>query len=175
MSALADYERLLDRVDAHAARLHEARAQGFACAPGCSGCCHRQLSIFPIEAARIAAWIDDNSLADDAEGEPSVDPLTVVEDSAPCALLDTAGRCRIYPVRPIICRTHGLPLAVPDGDGLRADVCPLNFGDGGLAALSSTEFLALTPLNTVLAALNAAFVQNTGASPARVELVDLLP
>ena len=173
MSAFGDYERLLDRVDAHATRVHREHAAAFACAPGCSGCCHRQLSVFPVEAARIEAWVSENGLAEDAAGEAHVHPLTVLEDSQPCALLDPAGRCRIYPVRPIICRTHGLPLAVPDGEGLRGDVCPLNFAEVGLSGLQSTDFLSLSPVNAVLVAINAAFVQRHGVPPARVELADL--
>lgn len=173
MSAFADYERLLDRLDGHAARVQREHAHSFSCAPGCSGCCHRQLSVFPVEAARIGAWIRSEGLAPPASGEASVHPLTVLPGSTPCALLDEAGRCRVYPVRPVICRTHGLPLAVPDGDGLRGDVCPLNFAEAGLGGLPSTDFLSLSPVNTLLAAIDAAFVQATGADPARVELWDL--
>lgn len=171
---LLQYEQLLQKVDAHAARVTEAHGAELACRPGCSGCCHRSLTVFPLEAARIAAWVAQEGLAEPTEGDALVHPLTVVADSEPCAFLDPAGRCRVYPVRPLICRSHGLPLAVPEGDGLRGDVCPLNF-EGGLGGVPSSDFLSLATLNTVLAALNAAFVASTGVRDVRMPLAELAP
>ncbi len=33
--------------------------------------------------------------------------------SSPCVFLDKEGACTIYPYRPLICRTHGLPILYP--------------------------------------------------------------
>ncbi len=170
----ADYERLLARIDAHSAAVAARWPDEFACRAGCSGCCHRQLSVFPVEAARIRLWLAEQGLSPEAEGESFVDPETAPEGASPCAFLDRAGRCRVYAVRPLICRTHGLPLAVPDPEGgLRGDTCPLNFRSAGLGGLPSSDFLSLTPVNTVLAAVNAHYVAQTGADDARVDLSDL--
>lgn len=170
----AHYERLLARIDAHGAQVVGRWRSEFACRAGCSGCCHRQLSVFPVEAAHIRSWLSAEGLAEPGEGEAFVDPETAPPGSGPCSFLDEAGLCRIYPVRPLICRTHGLPLAVPDDDGgLRGDTCPLNFRGEGLGALPSSDFLSLTPVNTLLAAVNAAWVAESGADGARVDLAEV--
>ena len=91
-------------------------------------------------------------------------------------MLDSAGRCGIYPVRPLFCRSHGLPLAVPaEGGGLRGDVCPLNFDQGAaLAELPSGDFLSIQTVDTVLAALDLGFSEERGLPPGeRVRLADL--
>jgi uncharacterized protein len=70
----------------------------------------------------------------------------------PCPLLE-AGACLLYPARPVICRTHGLPILASEG---RVDFCPRNFG--GLATLPGDAVLDLERLNAALAAVNALFV-----------------
>ena len=49
-----------------------------------------------------------------------------------CELLDADGRCAVYAARPIVCRSHGAPLRLPDG---QLDACPLNFEGEDLARL----------------------------------------
>jgi uncharacterized protein len=52
-----------------------------------------------------------------------------------CAFLDETGACSIYPVRPVLCRTHGLPLRSRHTERARGalaihddvSVCALNF------------------------------------------------
>lgn len=175
---LDDYRRLVARVDDHAGRVAEAWGHRLACTPGCSGCCQRSLSVSAVEAASIQAWIEEHGFLPDAGGGGAfVSPLTVVDpdDVTPCAMLDSGGRCRIYPVRPVICRTHGLPVAISDGTGgKRGDTCPLNFSDEGLAEVPSADFLDLTTLDTVLAAVDLRFSIAAGRSPGeRIPLADL--
>ena len=75
---------------------------------------------------------------------------------APCPLL-SGGVCLLYNARPIICRTHGLPLLmVVDGEH-RIDFCPLNFK--GVEALPGGSVLDLERLNIALAAVNAHFIE----------------
>ena len=172
---LADYRRVLERVDAHAARLEAAWPREFACGPGCSGCCQRSLTVFPVEAASIRAFLASGGALPPSEGEPFVSPLVVLEpdEAEPCSFLDGAGRCRIFPVRPVICRSHGLPLAVPDGaGGLRGDCCPLNFREG-MGNLPSSDFLSLVAINTLLAAVDARYVAEGGGGAERVALSTL--
>jgi Fe-S-cluster containining protein len=171
---LADYLRLVNKVDAHAARVEREHADQLACRAGCTGCCHRELTVFPVEAASIRQWLDERELPAVPVPLPATSVLEILElgtRPTPCAMLDGAGRCRIYPVRPLICRTHGLPLAVQDDDGLYADVCPLSFdGGSGLAELEERDFMVIDTLNTILAAVDSAYVQVTGVNPDRVAL-----
>ena len=148
---LSDYRRLVARLNAHAERVTAAWPDAFRCAEGCSSCCQRDLSVFAVEAACIRLWLEEHGPVPRGEGPG-------------CALLDERGACRIYPVRPIICRTHGLPLAVTQDDGsVAGDVCPLNFDEGrGLAELPSGDFLSLQTVETLLAAIDLAFTAELG-------------
>ena len=148
---LSDYRRLVERLDAHAGRVTEAWSDAFACAEGCSDCCQRDLSVFAVEAANIRAWLEQHG------------PVPAGAGSG-CALLDERGACRIYPVRPVICRTHGLPLAIPDdAGGAVGDVCPLNFDEGrGLSEVPAEDFLSLRTVETLLAAVDLAFTSKEG-------------
>lgn len=174
--ALGSYAQFVARIDAHAARVEAAWGEQLACARGCSGCCHRTLTVFPIEAARIRAHLGGQTLP--AAPPPPLTPRSLavldLDGAVPCAMLDAQGDCRIYEVRPLICRSHGLPLAIEDDDGVYGDVCPLSFDGGqGLAELPSADFLALSTLNTVLVALNQQFVTASGAAESRISLTAL--
>jgi len=86
----------------------------FACAKGCSACCHLFVAVPPGVAEVIAAHV--NSSFTPAEREKLVLRLEekVANDAAsaapqtlraPCALLDDGGSCTIYAVRPLSCRS----------------------------------------------------------------------
>lgn len=134
-------------VDALAAGLTATHGARLACRSGCSGCCRDDLSVFEVEAERIRAR----------------QPAVLAEPPGPegsCAFLDGAGRCRIYPDRPYVCRTQGLPLEWFDGEGLRRDICELNDGErapGGvdLVQLPSEACFELGPFEARLATLQA--------------------
>jgi len=122
-----------------------------ACRRGCDACC-RHLSLF---------WVEGVALAQALESLP--EPVTerirerARQSSAdgPCPLLDD-GACLLYAARPIICRTHGLPLLAGEGAARRIDYCPENFH--GIDTLPAGAVIDLDRLNTTLAAVNALFV-----------------
>jgi len=176
---LEAYRQLLGRIDAHSAQAQGAFAKDLSCAVGCSSCCHRRFSVFAIEAESIRHWLRASRSVSE-EGHPAVSApetspsLPVIHDAEPCGFLDQQGSCRIYPVRPVLCRTHGLPVAVKDHLGeLVGDCCPLNF-EQGLSHLNSEQFLDLDSLNTMLAALNQLYLGSLSESgPVRIELAQL--
>ncbi|MEE2827543.1 MAG: YkgJ family cysteine cluster protein [Myxococcota bacterium] len=177
---LRNYRNLVARVEAHGARIHDDWSEHLACRSGCSGCCHRTLTVFPVEAAAIREHIVQEGLPEQVappdSGPPKVSPLTLLasEDAKPCAFLDGHGHCRIYSARPLLCRSHGLPVAVSEESGMKGDCCPLNFQDLGLAQLPSEDFLNLDATNAVLAAVNLAYARATGVDPSqRVALSDI--
>src|SRR5262249_7706117 len=97
-----------------------------------------------------------------------------------CPALEGDGRCAIYPFRPVICRTHGLPIRFP-GSTARArslpqiDACPKNFGGRDLASLPGDAVLAQATVSPVLGALDAARADEAGRPRGeRVELSTLL-
>lgn len=90
------------------------------CRKGCHACCHDDLSVTPVEAELIRSHFED-ALS------------TTPHPKGKCAFLDEQGLCRIYPVRPYICRSQGLPLRwiqedpqTPELDIEYRDICELN-------------------------------------------------
>jgi len=69
-----------------------------------------------------------------------------------CPALDDAGRCEIYPFRPLICRSYGVPLRrrpeVPLVNPPRYDVCDKNFRGIKLGELPGEDVLDQTRLET---------------------------
>ena len=99
------------RADALAAELGSL----LVCQKGCSDCCQDDLAVFPVEAEIIRRYCG---------------PLLTFDKPHPhgkCAFLDEEGACRIYPWRPYVCRTQGLPLRLAnEGQGDTRAVCSLN-------------------------------------------------
>lgn len=148
---LHSYRELLTKVDLLCGKIEEEFAGHLACRAGCDGCC-RHITLFRVEAAALAAALTDLP----AEAVEHIRARAGRSSSGdPCPLLEN-GRCLLYEARPIICRTHGLPiLAVREGKRT-VDFCPLNFQ--GLDSLPGSAVIDLDRLNTLLATVNALFV-----------------
>lgn len=116
------------------------------CAPGCSSCC-RKFSIWPLEAALIS-------------GSPAFSGRSI-GGAEQCPLLND-NRCAIYPQRPLICRTQGLPIGYVDEthEQIEVSACPLNFSADH--PFEYDDLLLLDPFNSRLAALNHAYCQQSG-------------
>ena len=128
------------------------RLQSFInCAPGCSSCCQK-FSILPLEAALIAV--------------PATASLNPISGGEQCTLLED-NRCSIYPQRPLICRTQGLPIGYVDetNEQIEVSACPLNFSDDH--PFEYDDLLLLDPFNSRLAALNSSYCQGAGIAADR--------
>lgn len=148
---LHSYRDLLAKVDLLRGKIEGEFAGHLACRAGCDGCC-RHISVFRVEALALAAALND--LPAEEAGRIRERARRSSADT-PCPLLE-GGICLLYEARPIICRTHGLPL-LTIREGKRAvDFCPMNFQ--GLDSLPGSAVIDLDRLNTVLAAINALFV-----------------
>jgi Fe-S-cluster containining protein len=81
----------------------------WACAPGCIACCHLKVLVSPGEAAALARRLSDAQRARVAANARRAAGLSAAEYRRArirCALLDDAGRCAAYDVRPLKCRAH---------------------------------------------------------------------
>ena len=162
---------LRSRVDAHFDAAVARTPDAFACRPGCDRCCHVRFSVFEVEAAPIRRALAELETADPALRqrirEQGNDPLATA-----CALL-VDGRCSVYAERPLICRSHGLPIAVRDPDDpdgpLILDHCPLNFRDLHAGDIPRASVLVLDAINQPLAVL----AELTAPGRPRVELAHL--
>jgi Fe-S-cluster containining protein len=162
---LANYRTLVERVDALTRRIEaEFRAQ-ISCRRGCDACC-RHLSLFWVEGAALAMALD---ALPEALAEGIRKRARRAAADGPCPLLD-AGACLLYAARPIICRTHGLPLLAGAGEARRIDYCPENFRT--IDTLPAGAVIDLDRLNTPLAAINSLFVSEVfhGQAPGQERL-----
>lgn len=135
--AAAALVQLRTRVDAHFAAAVSRSAGEMRCGPGCTQCCRARPRVLGVEADRVAAAL--------ARLLPDVRARVRAQADDPahadwCALL-VDGRCAVYDERPLLCRSHGLPLSAVDerGDAV-VDWCPLNF----TAALPAPESVLRT-------------------------------
>lgn len=140
--------QLRRRVDAHFDAAVARTPAAFRCAAGCSACCHARFSVFAVEAAPIR-----RALATLARTDPALRARVRIQADDPahqdhCALL-VDGRCTVYAERPLICRSHGLPIAA---DG-HISHCPLNFTAEPPPPASTLRLDAVNQPLSVLAAL----------------------
>lgn len=162
MERLRNYRQLVARVDELCARIEGDFREQIVCCLGCDGCC-RHLSLFPVEATALAAALAEAPAALAAEIR---ERARVATEDGPCPLLKD-GACLLYAARPLICRTHGLPL-LGRRDGERfIDYCPENFQ--GMESLPASAIIDLETLNATLAAVNRLFVKESGGDEARAE------
>jgi len=117
VSRLAELTR---KVDGFFARVTERHGMDMQCGTGCSDCCHVRLTITGVEAAAIRAHVATwpaarrRSLADTGPADR-------------CAALDPAGRCKIYEARPLVCRSHGVPIRFRERALPVVQACHRNF------------------------------------------------
>ncbi len=157
-NALNNYRQLVSRVDELCAGIEHALQDQITCSEGCSTCCI-SITIFPVEAA---------ALREALEALPEKETASIRRHVAEyasekhCPLLHN-NRCLLYKARPIICRTHGLPILFTEGDKQRLDCCPLNLATKD--SLSGSTIIDLDRLNVVLVAINSLFLKQTKALP----------
>jgi hypothetical protein len=140
-AARAYVRRLHDVVDELATAVAARHGDRLNCARGCADCCVDDLTVFAVEADRIAREF----------------PEVLRERPHPvgaCAFLDARGACRVYAARPYVCRTQGLPLRYrgAEGDELR-DICPLNAPGEPLSSLPADACWDVGPFEARLAGL----------------------
>ncbi len=97
---LIEHKAALAKIDGAVALASSKAGDALVCKRGCASCCVDGLSVLPVEAALIE--------------ESGLMPPPVSAAGA-CAFLDEDGACSIYPVRPVLCRTHGLALRTSAG------------------------------------------------------------
>ena len=137
---------LAEEVDADFAGIQERQAAQMQCRAGCSACCRARLSVTRVEEALLRRGLA--TLSDERRIELAA--RTREENREMCPALDGDGRCGIYPFRPLICRTYGVPLRhrrdVPLINPPVIDSCDLNFTRTSLEALPSGDVLDQTAL-----------------------------
>lgn len=127
------------------------------CGRGCADCCTDDLTVFEVEADLIRAT------------HGALLRTGVPHAPGACAFLDEARACRIYSVRPLVCRGQGAPLRrlLEDESGEERSICPLNEAGPPIESLAETQCLELGPPEEVLALLQHQYSGNGQRTPLR--------
>lgn len=138
---------LYAKVDARAQELANVHAERLRCGRGCGSCCVDDITVNPVEADNIRSAYPDLLVSETPHA------------AGACAFLDQQGLCRIYDVRPYVCRTQGLPLHWIEelDDGTTAamrDICPLNDTGTPVEQLAESECWIIGPFEEKLARLH---------------------
>lgn len=118
---LFDYHNLVFKIDKRSKDLATLYREHLVCRPGCSQCCEVERTVCSIEAHIIEQQLLTLS-------HEKIKQLKKIhkDDDETCPML-LRKRCVVYPVRPIICRTHGLPILYREAERSFVDYCRLNF------------------------------------------------
>lgn len=155
-----NYRRLVVRLEKEILRLTERHGDGIQCHAGCSACC-MGFSVFPLEAALLREAT--NAIPEEIMAVVLRNQTGEKADAA-CPFL-VNDLCVVYDARPVICRTHGLPLAYIDEEQgiIEVSACPINFG--AEVTFTEEDLLFLGRFNAELAELNAAYCRAHGLLP----------
>jgi Fe-S-cluster containining protein len=160
-AVLARYQELMAKVDAFFARVQARYGGAMQCRTGCSACCRVRLSVTALEAHALREGLAHLP----AEERERLAQRAAHGDPGACPALEPDGRCALYAWRPLVCRSHGVPIRHMEPDGAQAlSACEKNFdGGAGLPEVSADCVLDQTTLSTLLGALDAAYADARGA------------
>ena len=148
---LGNYDKLCGYCDSFFLSVQKRYAGELKCKKGCNACCELH-SVCGLEAHAVAACLaKKNALRPQQR-----------KNRSRCALC-VNGKCIAYPARPVICRTHGVPLFLDKGKTV-ASSCRLNFAGRDLAALPRAHVLDTAAITENLVRLNMAFCMAAGCT-----------
>lgn len=155
------YIELRNEIDELSEKLENNHRKHMMCKAGCDLCC-MDYSVFPIEFEFILSELKKKA-------KPEINTKAKEED---CIFLNDH-KCSIYDARPIICRTHGLPLLYTnENDEWELSACELNFTDFPFEEFSEENTYPQDKFNSKLFLLNKDFISASGQ---KHEPFDLIP
>ena len=168
-----NYRQLLQRVSAKFAEIVSLRPSQYVCQKGCFSCCKSGLTVTHIEKQHIKSWLSEKS--------DTVSLLYKLRDARPhgnssCELLTNEGACAIYDVRPIICRSHGVPVKTPSVEPNKQtlDVCPLNLRTLNLNDLAGDESLNLETVSAILSVVDRHYDEKNAGKRVLLNIDEIL-
>jgi Fe-S-cluster containining protein len=167
---LDNYNQMITRVEALCRGIEDALLGQITCSAGCSSCC-TSITIFPVEAAALKRALESFP---EEEAETIRHHVAEHADGERCPLLHNH-LCLLYDARPVICRTHGLPILYSNGTEKSIDCCPHNQIEG--ESLSGSAVIDLDRLNALLVAVNALYrshLDAPGHLPDRLTIAEAL-
>lgn len=149
---IESYHELTKEIDTISLRLSKMHAEQILCKPGCSSCCE-SISVFEVEFDAIQTYLKNN--------QTTLPSKSFIQKFTKSCRYLVKNKCAIYEVRPIICRTQGLPILYRsfDNDNYELSVCKLNFKKVNPVFFNGDNALMLSPFNTQLLMLNQAYLK----------------
>ncbi len=142
------YKLLRTEIDNRATKLESEHSEQIKCKKGCDMCC-MDYSILPIEFY---------SIINDLKEAKTVPETSAESKEGECIFLKNRV-CTIYTQRPIICRTHGLPLLFMNDDNeWELSACELNFKDFNFEEFTLDNTFPQDKYNSKLFMLNKEFI-----------------
>lgn len=167
IAILAQYSKLTAWCDAFFKQSQQRCSSRIVCKAGCSDCCILQ-SVCAIEAIALSRYLKNERTEKPPLGQKKWDR---------CPLINN-GICSAYVARPIICRTHGLPVLIDTDGTLTTHItCPLNFVDDEPESIDRSSVLDSENITMNLMKLNLSLciaVDLPTASADRYSLEDIL-
>ena len=145
-SLLKSLKEVYSELDGKTSSLELLHKNLLHCKCKCTDCCVDDLTVFEIEAEYIQ------------QNHGALLNFESPHSSGACAFLDEKGACRIYSIRPYVCRTQGLPLRwIDERDNgsivEMRDICSLNESDTPVEILPEEECWTIGPFEAKLATL----------------------
>lgn len=141
------YLRLREGCDETFRRILAKYEDDMVCEAGCDACC-TLFSVTHVEGRIISDYLPSHPADLPGDGETG------------CVFL-REGRCIVYPVRPIICRTHGL-LLFDSVENVIERSCGKNFRGTGNGSFDPEDALDMRRVTESLAVLNVRYCQLAG-------------
>ena len=167
LTEIENYENLIAEIDELYNNLATVHQQNMKCKKGCDQCC-MDLFVFPVEFYATKAKIEKPGT--------NLPKETDTKNSACAFLVDHT--CAIYEARPLICRTHGLPLLYMHKDDWHLNHCPLNFDMVDDDYFTYDNTYPQDKYNRKLFMINKEFIQHMDEEmdeKTRIPLKELLP
>lgn len=156
---LEKYHQFRQQVDQLTDKLSTMHQKNLACKKGCDLCC-MDYQVFPIEFHAMKQALKDQPV----EMQESVDGSCIF-------LKDHA--CQIYEHRPIICRTHGLPLLFMNNDQWELSACELNFTGFDDEDFTPENTFPQDKFNSKLFLLNKEFLKESQLLHSEFDLIPI--
>lgn len=169
MKELDKYVDLVTEIDVKIEALNKTHKQHMQCKAGCAKCC-LDFDVFPIEFYAIKSKMESDNFQ-----IPVKKPTEEFDEEPESCLFLKDDMCQIYQYRPIICRSHGLPLLSMNetGEFWELSHCDLNFETMEPDFFHDENSLVMDKFNSILFQTNISFIKENKLDFDVMELIPL--
>ncbi|WP_159517072.1 YkgJ family cysteine cluster protein [Sunxiuqinia indica] len=154
-----NYHELKDQIDLLTEKLSDTHKNHMVCKKGCDLCC-MDYNVFPVEYNSIKMKIEN-------------EPIDFQESTDGSCIFLKDHACQIYEHRPIICRTHGLPLLFMNEEQWELSACELNFTDFDDEDFSAKNTFPQDKFNSELFIVNKNYIKENNLLHSEFDLIPL--